>query len=42
VIDMNDNELKAVEKLLRLAKLAIIALLVIGGFMNQTAIMGLI
>lgn len=39
---MNDNELKAVEKLLRLAKLAIIALLVIGGYMNSSSIMGLV
>jgi hypothetical protein len=39
---MDDNEAKQVENLLRLAKLAIIALLVVGGFMNQTAILGLI
>jgi hypothetical protein len=39
---MDDNEAKQVENLLRLAKLAIIALLVVGGYMNSTAILGLV
>lgn len=42
VIYMDDNEAKQVENLLKLAKMAIIALLVIGGYMNSTAIVGLI
>jgi hypothetical protein len=39
---MDDNEAKQVENLIKLAKLAIIALLVIGGYMNSTAILGLV
>ena len=39
---MDDNEKESVDKLLNLAKLAIIAMLVIGGYMNQTAILGLV
>ena len=39
---MDDNEAKQVENLLRLAKLAIMALLVVGGYMNSTAILGLV
>jgi hypothetical protein len=39
---MNDNEARQVENLLKLAKLAIIALLVVGGYMNSTAILGLV
>lgn len=39
---MNDNEAEQVENLLKLAKLAIIALLVVGGYMNSTAILGLV
>lgn len=42
MINMDDNELKAVEKLLKLAKLSVIAILVVGGYMNSTAILGLV
>lgn len=39
---MDDNEKESVDKLLNLAKLAIMAMLVIGGYMNQSAILGLV
>jgi hypothetical protein len=39
---MNDNEAKQVENLLKLAKLAILALLVVGGYMNSSAILGIV
>ena len=42
MIYMDDNELAAVEKLLKLAKLSVIAILVVGGYMNSSAILGLV
>ncbi len=39
---MDDNEAKQVENLLKLAKLAVIALLVIGGYMNSSSLVGMI
>jgi hypothetical protein len=39
---MDDNEKESVDKLLNLAKVAIIAMMVIGGYMNQGVLMGLL
>lgn len=39
---MDDNEKASVDKLLNLAKVAIIAMMVIGGYMNQGVLMGLL
>jgi hypothetical protein len=38
---MDENELQAVNKLLQLAKLAIIAMLVIGGYMGRETLIGI-
>ncbi len=38
---MDDNEKESVDKLLNLAKFAIIAMLVIGGYMGQGVLLGL-
>jgi len=39
---MDEREAKSVESLLRLAKFAIIAMLVIGGSLNSSALLGLV
>ncbi len=38
---MDDNEKQSVDKLLNLAKFAIIAMLVIGGYLGQNVLLGL-
>lgn len=38
---MDDNEKESVDKLLNLAKFAIIAMLVIGGYLGQSVLLGL-
>ncbi len=38
---MDDNEKESVDKLLNLAKFAIIAMMVIGGYMNQSLLLGM-
>jgi hypothetical protein len=40
--NMDDNEKESVDKLLNLAKFAIIAMMVIGGYMNQSLLLGLL
>lgn len=37
---MNDNERAMVEKLLNLARFAIIAMLVVGGYVNRSVLLG--
>ncbi len=39
---LDDNEKESVDKLLNLAKFAIIAMMVIGGYMNQSLLLGLL
>jgi len=39
---MDDNEKESVTQLLKLAKIAIIAILIVGGYMNQSALLGLV
>tara|TARA_R110001599_G_scaffold149250_1_gene333059 strand:- start:797 stop:919 length:123 start_codon:yes stop_codon:yes gene_type:complete len=39
---LNDNEKEAVMETLKLARLAIFAILVVGGYMAQDVIMGMI
>ncbi len=39
---MDDNEYEAVSKLLNLARLSVIALMVIGGYMQRDALIGLV
>jgi len=39
---MDANEKESIDKLLNLAKVAIIAMLVIGGYMGQSTILGLV
>lgn len=39
---MNDNERAMVEKLLNLARFAIIAMLVIGGYVNRSILVGMV
>ena len=38
---MDDNEKESIDKLLNLAKFAIIAMLVIGGYVGQSTLLGL-
>jgi len=42
LIDMDDNERDSVKEVLTLARLAIVAMLVIGGYANRSAIIGMI
>jgi hypothetical protein len=39
---MDDNELQAVSKLLNLARLSVIALMVVGGYMQRDVLIGLV
>lgn len=39
---MDDNEAESVKNLLKLAKISVIAILVVGGYLNQTALLGLV
>ncbi len=39
---MDDNEAESVASLLRLAKLAIVAMIVVGGYAQQDALLGLL
>ncbi len=38
---MDDNEKQSVDKLLNLAKFAIIAMMVIGGYLGQSTLLGM-
>ena len=38
---MDDNEKQSVDKLLNLAKFAIIAMMVIGGYLGQATLLGM-
>jgi len=42
MINMNDNEKESIEKLLKLAKFAIICIMVTGGYLSSGALMGLV
>lgn len=39
---MDDNERAMVEKTLNLARLAIMAMLVVGGYMNRSVLIGMV
>lgn len=39
---MDENELQAVNKLLNLARLAIIAMMVVGGYMQRDVLIGMV
>lgn len=39
---MDDNEKESVEQLLKLARMAIIAMLVIGGYMGRDTLIGVV
>lgn len=39
---MNDNEKESIDSLLRLAKLAILCIMVAGGYLSSGAIIGLV
>jgi hypothetical protein len=39
---MDENELQAVNKLLNLARLAILAMMVVGGYMQRDVLIGLV
>lgn len=39
---MDDNEKESVEQLLKLAKFAIIAMMLVGGYLGQSTLLGMI
>lgn len=39
---MDENELQAVNKLLNLARLAILAMMVVGGYMQRDVLIGMV
>jgi len=39
---MDDNEKESVTQFLKLAKIAIIAILIVSGYLNQSALLGLV
>jgi len=39
---MDENELQAVNKLLNLARMAILAMMVVGGYMQRDVLIGLV
>lgn len=39
-VEMNDNERESVKELLKISKLAIIAMLIIGGYAGQDLLLG--